>query len=1676
MTEPPKPVRSPSLLKQYEKAAASLNGPRAAFGQELWEAFKIIQARDFSSVDDSYYYYLQNRLDKPYEKLCGLNPAEAGTLEDFWNPKLVQVLKAFAGPEKTAELKEIAALALKSPYAHSTYRPSYRSPKAGDYAQELFQILVQGLNFLSFDLSAEETLKNGGAPENYLALALIRQDPVIEDLAGRIVMGDSGDLKLSHGLIRGIIKSGSPKMLEQLGRLLLAAKSQEGLRQSILENADAGTAETHAYFLKLCLDNELYRFSAVIRSLGTWSGLAFDSTKPAAVKKCFQLAQNFLLEETIPPRALESPDVLELYLALWAGASRDIYAAQKEAEKLLSVPEKYRRLAAWYFVHHTVHPRTKHETAVRHLGVRDPEELAWVSLSLYQDSRAASPWRPQFEGPVPDPNLPAGRTERRKQFERLLETADYIGNKKTRFEESVFPWYQIDLDAARIYRCLLGLAAYDLDPELIARLADRRPAMDASARLAFYTHILDPDRPEQRRLLIEALSDKSTPLRKTAVEILGRRTLGSEDIEPLAKLLFSQSSSLRQEIMTVLSRQSLELTAPAIRLLMNSKNPRQLLAGLELLEIVSRDNPPAADEYREIIDDLKTRENLPQDTAVILKRFERVRPEEAWTPENGFGLYDPDSPDLDPETAARNRPPFHKYSPREMARLLEVPEKKAAALVQALADFLIQNQDREFEIELYDHSRSRVLLGSCTHGLPLRPAASRPPAAGDPKDGNIWSCYLAEEVLEIFSASEMTPLELAVTLARGRSGRHSGWEFTPEVSRIFQGLPYDVPALDLPKLAPRFPFTVLEILRAIFKLKNPEVFRFSMDIWQSLASLLDQEDFVRPFRRKPENNNAVYYYEDANSNLMINLGLIWEWRSSAYTNIDTEEDFSAFWREHWYQYLQSGCLYHPEHLPRKIPLLEAFRLNLAGPDGLYFELLSGSKSQVYIQAFTGGRDIQRQAEKDYPFLADFVSRAVSRIYDAEEKRGELPAPLTKAAFKIGRFAGGSGHFVRLLAALGRDNFHRGWLWNEFASKQEGLSALLKRCQPHPAETAGTFKESAAQAKISRRRLLEAVMYAPQWAALAEEALEIPGLAEAVWFFHAHVSGHFSAEKETNTALYSPISPEDFAAGTFDRDWFLSARKTAGPEIFDLLYASAKYITDSGSAHRRSQLYTDAVLGRLDKGPFMEEIAQKRNQEKLRALGLIPLDPADPADTLQRYEFIQKFIKESRSFGSARQASEGLAAAVALQNLALTSGFGDISRLSWYLESEKMAGLSHLTTPQKIQDYEVSLDFGLDGTPAVLVKKDEAPLKTLPKALAKNERVLEIQAAAKDLKEQKKRSRLSLESALVSRTVFTAEEIIRLLGHPGLTHWIRNLVFRSANRLGFPRLQDRTLVLEPPAGQPAGLNAEDRLLLAHPHDFMEQKSWSLYQSHLFQNRLVQPFKQVFREYYPLTEDERFEGTLSRRYAGHQVQPQKTLALLKNRGWTVDYEEGLQKVFLKENLLVRLYALADWFSPADIEAPVLEVIRFYSKDKNEVQILENIPPVLFSEVMRDIDLAVSIAHAGGVDPEASQSTVEMRTRIARELVSLLGLANVSFSSSQAVIDGRLGHYSVHLGSAVIHQSGVGMLAVLPVHSQARGRIFLPFADDDPKTAEVMSKILLLAEDHKIKDPSILSQMKP
>jgi hypothetical protein len=237
--------------------------------------------------------------------------------------------------------------------------------------------------------------------------------------------------------------------------------------------------------------------------------------------------------------------------------------------------------------------------------------------------------------------------------------------------------------------------------------------------------------------------------------------------------------------------------------------------------------------------------------------------------------------------------------------------------------------------------------------------------------------------------------------------------------------------------------------------------------------------------------------------------------------------------------------------------------------------------------------------------------------------------------------------------------------------------------------------------------------------------------------------------------------------------------------------------------------------------------------------------------------------------------------------------------------------------------------------------------------------------------------------------------------------------------------------------------------------------------------VQPFKQVFRELYIVTKQERKDGAISHRYDGQQIQPKQALALFGQRGWNT--QDGVFKVFHDEQLTASADFQMGIGTPLEVEGATLAGVSFRRRDEWKPIPLADVPARLFSEVMRDVDLVVSVAHAGGVEPEASASTVEMRASLVLETCELLGLKNVRLKPSHALVDGELASYSVHLGSGTVHRMPGGSLCVVPVHSQHCGRLFLPFADDDPRTAEVISKVLLFARDQEIQDPTILEQIR-
>lgn len=631
-------------------------------------------------------------------------------------------------------------------------------------------------------------------------------------------------------------------------------------------------------------------------------------------------------------------------------------------------------------------------------------------------------------------------------------------------------------------------------------------------------------------------------------------------------------------------------------------------------------------------------------------------------------------------------------------------------------------------------------------------------------------------------------------------------------------------------------------------------------------------------------------------------------------------------------------------------------------------------------------------------------------------------------------------------------------------------------------------------------MVAAAVYAPQWARRVEDYLAWPALEEAVWWTHTHTKDtNWSVDaglKEVWQAEMSertPLSAQDLLDSAVDVEWFWRSYRGLGAARWEQVYAAAKYAS-SGTGHARARLFADAMTGKVTAIELGQRITVKRAQDAVRALGLVPLPDARGRDEEvgARYNAIQEFVRSGKKFGAGRRASEEAAARISLENLARTAGYADPARLQWAMEARLAADLREGAIQVSEGDIDVTLALdALTAEPRITVTKAGGrALKTLPSRLKKSPDIVALLARKVEIERQVARMRLSLEAAMCRGDRFEVAELARLLDHPVLARLLRNLVFvrdsgdsgAGVTPLGYPSLAAGAAGAGPVrfTAYEGAVTVVDAgvgdLRLAHPYDLFEGGHWHDWQHDCFAGERIQPFKQVFRELYVVTANERRNGddAVSGRYSGQQVQPRQAMALLGARGWVAHPDEGARRTFHAEGLSAALTFDVGFATPAEVEGLTVDEVRFTRRGEWKPIPLTDVPPRVFSEVMRDLDLVVSVAHRGGVDPEATASTVEMRAALVRETSALLGLDNVGVKSAHALVKGGLGDYSIHLGSAIVHRQPGGALCIVPVHSQHRGRLFLPFSDNDPRTAEVVSKVVLLARDKDIKDPSILEQI--
>ncbi len=1641
------------------------------------------------------------------------------------------------------------------PYSDSYGRRSFRAKANGAYASKLAYIIREyGFSHMNIIDEPLDKILNKELPEEvqaYLdefawrgcgytgwqvAYALDHHDSKIEDAVRRILTEENGSGMMTIELIRGILFSHRSDFHELLGKLLLAARLQEGLRQVICENADYGTKAGFLTILKVIAENDLIRFSSIKRAVGTWLGILTEESRDLerVSGKSVRLIIDCLENESVREECLASEDAMKIYIAFWSYGLDDVDEAIQKIIHIADNGSTHQLLVAGYFAANLDLPYISNQIAKIVLKQHyDKDEVLAVWLPCFMPTRVSALWNAvRNDQPIEYNAWFDSKADIHEHYKLIKDLYSAFSGKKKTFSPCVFPWHEAKIAKSDFAEILCTLAAMSGDNEMLDEACGLIKECNSDQRHFYFSTVLhEPVTALQRQTVLKGLADRETYTRKSAYDMASELELTSEEYRSIEEYLRFKGADIRKYVMELLMKQSDFELASCIGRLLESSKEEVRFGGLNMLLQLKKDEKRSkvADSFTSILseraksDNISSKEKglldalLPTKAEIKAEEVSLFSAEDKYLPlefdedyielcAKNFEEYFPES--KLPELIRGKKSRFNLFGKIRSAITDNVACRSsivAAMDLMSLSKFIEAHKTDSFSCRMGD----TMLLGNVQFAHQF-----------SDKDGKLPLIELWQEWLKTNGITNKRLICAAILhLAYKQKTRFSeacadmirnvfgtGFEYGKELPHsavigiILDHMLASLPSEDRVLLASAI---AVWFIRCV----PDDMVMIHAPTWQKLPLKLEMAHLLAH-----EQLSLFYGWLNCQNNGVLKdifpLAVASAERCVAAVKRIPEEE-PKIGNSYYYIGSERLRILHNPYDSRG-----AYR-QLVGAEAYLFAAYKGIITEAQLYEFLLDSDNIREAmevvtavattyyEKDKQISAhdsynsirnarrvkEFLGKAdepseddielieyVSHVYDtvipvvlaSELSRGDSPATYTKGIHGIARIYGAK-YLSEILSAMGNDTLDRTayYGWGEANDRKGSLSYLLSICIPDDDDSVDTLRAALAGKKITTKRLIEAALFSPEWIPIIGEYLEIDSFESVCYYFMAHMNEKFDDKRKAMIARFTPLSDDELNLGAFDVNWFRSAYGSIGEKEFDMIYDAAKYISD-GAKHSRARKYADATLGKFDVDETEKTISNKRNKDLLMAYALIPLQ--GEADICRRYLYIQRFRKESKQFGSQRAASEGKAVEMALTNLAINAGYSDTMRLTLRMETKVIDDSRAFLEEQIVEGVSFKITLDNNGKATLVSVKDGKQLKSVPAKLKKNEAVIALTNMVKTLNEQYRRTRMMLERAMEDGTAFTFGELSALSAHPVVYPMLKNLVFISGDAVGF--LSD--VGLSNDAGIGYNLDDDAEIKIAHPFHLYSKGCWRNYQKYLFENKITQPFRQVFRELYIKTAEE-MEMLHSLRYAGNQIQPAKTVGALKSRRWIADIENGLQKVYYKENIVAEIYALADWFSPADIEAPTLEWVCFTNRKTGEEMRIADIPDVIFSEVMRDVDLAVSVAHAGGVDPETSHSTIEMRAAILSFVLPMFRIDNVKIEGRHAMVEGKLAEYSIHLGNGVVHQLGGAMIPVLPVHSQHRGKIFLPFVDDDPKTAEIISKVILFSEDDRIKDPMILCMIK-
>ncbi len=1693
------------------------------------EQGKHLSRREKDMLPDVYYYTIPQEACRFIRQL--LENGTYKTLSELYKGEFQNLVKVCVQRECREEFYFALDQMNRYQMTAGWYRRSLRSDSYAPFAEQSVKLIWAYARLKFYRVSLSDLLTGNAEPEIYdharniyfayaevLAAQIDMENEKTIQAVKDILLGEGNTAMISHELIRGIVMCRNESLYEVLGKFLLAARLQEGARQAVCENMDAGRPEAFLHLFSVIEENNLIRYSSVKRAVSTWIGIFDEKSVDRITEKLLRLMGQCLRDLDFCERQLAAEDSVAISCALWAKGFYNAKDAVEAVLKLVFHGTKHQKMTASYFVRSLESEKQKMQ-ASKEIILHDSDDLELAACFLpsfiesvnshfyrlakdenngyvsLRNAKLTKPKKMAIEEVFSD------RKEAEKSYEILKEILKKIPKKGLTLSPCIFPWYQVTMSQSAVAARLCLIAWMLQDEEVLDEAAGFIPLVGQGEGYSYYgasrpavarVLLYRPESEARKKVLFELLHNAEEASNEEAYRLVNDMELSKDDFVQIEKNLKYKKG--RKGVLSLLQRQSKEGLAGCIERLLLTKSEECHMGALDLaLQLKKEDE----EYFANVIPHLHILTEPTGKERVLLKELlgkESAAQDILNTP--GFGLYDVDKKWVLPPIEIE----------MDQAEKLFVYGETACIHVCKKLDELIRTNAELAYKTAWD---SDELLGN---RLEKSRYIHNDPDA-EPLDAypfrTMWEAFYEKEIK---SPQLLLESELYLHCCRQRGF----YDYNKKLyQKVFgKGMLKKPPFQNLlPGLS--YMNQVETVVSTLSSQYVPDDLKahFALCTAARYLSVLDTSNDIFTVSEKGWNNETVTYTKRTAELPVFTEMMQWlflggekEWGSAFSLKFKLQQHYleqkgrekdrySSYQNsEHHYLDLSSYVKCYVKGIWDKDLFYKAVFTfsdlgSLLEPVSTVEQkgAVSSRNARIYgLNSFFGWNGIKPVDGKyrfdeirempEMAFAHELYQELIPLVLSVELKRGEQLTPFSQATHKIWMIYG-IDYMIQILTALGKDPLQRGYsYYSSDSDRKSVLSHLLKVCVPKPKETAEDLKKALKGTDITKKRLVELAMYAQQWIPMIEEYLKLPGFASTCYYFMAHTSEQFDEQVTSTIAKYTPLSPEELKDGAFDIHWFFEAYQSVGEKNFKLLYDAAKY-SSTGTAHGRARKYADAALGNVEKEALKAEINAKRNKDLLMSMGLLPLPTGkrkQEEELLDRYQFIQKYKKESRQFGAQRRASEGRAAEIALGNLSVNAGFTDVTRLTLRMEGKLMEQSKEYFDWQPVEEIELMVFVDENGKSILKCRKGEKILKSVPAKYKKHETVQNFQQVNKKLKEQYSRTKQMMEQAMEDQTSFEVWEFLELYQNPVARPITETLIVKGningKTVLGFLTKEG----IEDVSGAVTPVKPGDQILIAHPCDLYESGHWHEYQKLLFEKQIKQPFKQVFRELYVKLEEE-LEKEESMLFSGNQIQPRKTVGVLRGRRWVADYDDGLQKIYYKENIVARIYAMADWFSPSDVEAPTLEWVVFLNRRTGKPLKIKEIPDVIYSEVMRDVDLAVSAAHAGGVDPETSHSTIEMRKAIAECSLSLFQTKNVRLEGNHAIIDGKFGQYTVHLGSGVVHQIGNSMLFVVPVHSQHRGRIFLPFVDDDPKTAEIMSKILLFAEDGKIKDPNILAQIR-